>query len=212
MTGRKILKTSGPRGEAMTLRVLEIASPSPAPHLRHLAALALVLNAVQLEGGRLWKGPWQRHSASSLRLLLPPQAESDASLQLLADLGKVAGASVRVHLAEESEEEELRQVLRSSVFGSTPDIDERGVVREEEEAPVGVISLMCHEDDQSASSSFACLCAYSAARDMTLVLEVGKGGGGERVYWMSLKEFWRSISPPLHRATSGQQRGFITVK
>ena len=124
-----------------------------------LGSLVVVLNALAIDPGRLWKGPWRWFSEELLDCCLPLERvrEQGLSMDELACLAQCNGAEVRV---ERSSIEQLREdVARAS---SAP--------RE----PILVASYTRRLLGQTGDGHFSPVGGYHAERDLVLLLDVAR--------------------------------------
>lgn len=134
------------------------------PEFCGLASLVVVLNALGVDPGRLWKGPWRWYSEELLDCCasLERVRQRGVTLDQVACLARCNGAEVVVRRAGEAEGsiEALRAVVRDAASGV--------------DGPVVVASYDRQAIGQTGTGHFSPLGGYHAARDLVLVLDVAR--------------------------------------
>jgi glutathione gamma-glutamylcysteinyltransferase len=153
-----------------------------------LGSLVMVLNALAIDPGRLWKGPWRWFSEELLDCCKPLDRvrENGLSMNELACLGRCNGADARV---ERASIDELRADLRAA----------RG------SASVVVASYSRRLLGQTGEGHFSPIGGYHEASDLALLLDVARFKYPPHwVPLMRLHAAMQAVDPE-----SGDRRGWI---
>jgi glutathione gamma-glutamylcysteinyltransferase len=161
-----------------------------------LGTLVVVLNALEVDPGRVWKGPWRWYGEELLDCCLPLERirERGVTIDELACLARCNGARARVVRADEASVDAFRDAVR--VAAAAP----RG--------PILVASYDRAQLGQTGSGHFSPLAGYHAERDLVLILDVAR---------FKYPPHWVSL-PALHRAmqeldpATGRARGFVVLE
>lgn len=155
-----------------------------------LGSLVVVLNALAIDPGRLWKGPWRWFAEELLDCCKPLDRvrENGLSLNELACLGRCNGAEAKV--ARDSLERLREDVTRSTAAAA---------------GPVVVASYDRRLLGQTGSGHFSPVGGYHPARDLVLLLDVARFKYPP--HWVSLERLhaaMQSVDPE-----TGERRGWI---
>lgn len=158
-----------------------------------LGSLVVVLNALAIDPGRLWKGPWRWFSEDLLDCCKPLDRvrESGLSLNELACLGRCNGADARV---ERATLEELREDVRRATASAGE--------------PILVASYDRRGLGQTGSGHFSPVGGYHPGRDLVLLLDVARFKYPP--HWVSLEQLhaaMQSVDPE-----SREKRGWIVFE
>jgi len=159
-----------------------------------LGTLVTALNALGIDPGRTWKGPWRWFSEDMLDCCvpLPEVRERGLDLDELARLARCNGALVEQHRATTDDLSELRAAVRRAAAGETT------LIASYDRASLG----------QTGSGHFSPIGGYDAARDLVLVLDVARFKYPP--HWLGVGRLWeamRAVDP-----TSGLARGFLELR
>ena len=161
-----------------------------------LGTLVTVLNALEIDPGRVWKGPWRWFGEELLDCCLPLSRirERGVTLDELACLARCNGAAARVARADTTPLDELRVLLASAAAAP------RGpfVVAAYSRAPLG----------QTGAGHYSPLAGYHAARDLALVLDVARFKYPP--HWVALSELYRAMQEV--DPQTGRARGFLVLE
>lgn len=155
-----------------------------------LGSLVVVLNALAIDPGRLWKGPWRWFSEELLDCCAPLERvrEKGLSLDELACLAQCNGADVRV---ERASIDRLREdVVRSA--------------RSPRE-PMVVASYTRKQLGQTGDGHFSPVGGYHPERDLVLLLDVARFKYPP--HWVPLERLHAAMQPV--DPESGAPRGWI---
>lgn len=162
-----------------------------------LASLVMALNALGVDPGRLWRGPWRWFSEELLDCCTPLEKVqlSGVSMDELACLARCNGAEASIFRPNGSGSSEFRELVRRA-FSSL-------------EEPVVVIASYSRQGlEQTGEGHFSPIGAYHARRDLVLVLDVARFKYPP--HWVPLERLFNAM----HHLdpTTGRSRGWITLR
>lgn len=159
-----------------------------------LATLSMVLNALAIDPGRKWKGPWRWFDETMLDCCEPlEKVKADGiSFGKLVCLAHCAGAKVDAFRTNQSTIEEFRKYVMAC---STSD-------------DCHVISSY-HRGTfkQTGTGHFSPIGGYHAGRDMALILDVARFKYPP--HWVPLPLLWEAMDNI--DETTGHRRGFMLI-
>lgn len=160
-----------------------------------LGTLVTVLNALQIDPGRTWKGSWRWFGEEMLTCCKSLDLATAEGLTLLevGCLARCNGADVLVFPAEPDTLDAFRQTLLASVRAP--------------EGPFVVANYARGVLGQTGSGHFSPLAAWHAATDRVLVLDVARFKYPP--HWVPTEQLWRAMSEP-DPASSGP-RGWLVL-
>lgn len=156
-----------------------------------LGSLVVALNALAIDPGRLWKGPWRWFAEDLLDCCVPLShvREHGLSLDQLACLARCNGAEVEVERGElDAFHSALGRCARA----------ERVLVTAYDRTALG----------QTGGGHFSPIGGYHAARQLVLVLDVARFKYPP--HWLPAEKLWRAtqgIDP-----TTGLPRGWLQLR
>ncbi|KAF5741836.1 hypothetical protein HS088_TW10G00842 [Tripterygium wilfordii] len=159
-----------------------------------LASLSMVLNALAIDPGRKWKGPWRWFDESILDCCEPLEKikAKGISFGKLVCLAHCAGAKVESFRTSQSTIDDFRKhVMRCSAS------DDCHVISSYNRATFR----------QTGSGHFSPIGGYHAGRDMALILDVARFKYPP--HWVPLKLLWEAMNN--YDETTGQRRGFMLI-
>ncbi|XYH97149.1 phytochelatin synthase family protein [Sorangium sp. So ce1128] len=161
-----------------------------------LGTLVMVLNALEIDPGRAWKGPWRWFSEEQLDCCrsLDDVARDGITLTQFACLARCNGARADVSFAETSSLEALRAAVREA----TSRADDDHVV----------VAYDRRTLDQTGSGHFSPVGGMHPDRDLALLLDVARFKYPP--HWVPLEALHRAMLPV--DPTSGRSRGFVTIR
>lgn len=161
------------------------------PSFCGLGSLVVALNALAIDPGRLWKGPWRWFAEDLLDCCVPLEEVRRRGLDLdeLACLARCNGAEVE--LARGSLDE-LRAGLAIAARG------EAVLIAAYDRAALG----------QTGSGHFSPIGGHHAARDLALVLDVARFKYPP--HWIAVEQLWRATQPV--DPASGRPRGWMLLR
>ncbi|KAM1031965.1 glutathione gamma-glutamylcysteinyltransferase 1-like isoform X2 [Malus sylvestris] len=159
-----------------------------------LASLSMVLNALAIDPGRKWKGPWRWFDESMLDCCEPLETVKVKGISFgkLVCLAHCAGAKVEAFRTNHSTIDEFRKyVLRCSTSDDCHVISsyDRSVLK------------------QTGTGHFSPIGGYHAERDMALILDVARFKYPP--HWVPLKILWDAMNNV--DSSTGQRRGFMLI-
>ncbi|XP_022758466.1 glutathione gamma-glutamylcysteinyltransferase 1-like isoform X2 [Durio zibethinus] len=159
-----------------------------------LASLAMVLNALAIDPGRKWKGPWRWFDESMLDCCEPLEKvkEKGISFGKLVCLAHCAGAKVEAFRTNQSTLDDFRNfIVRCSTS------DDCHVISSYHRATF----------KQTGTGHFSPIGGYHAERDMALILDVARFKYPP--HWVPVTLLWEAMDN-VDEAT-GQHRGFMLI-
>jgi glutathione gamma-glutamylcysteinyltransferase len=164
------------------------------PEFCGLGSLVVALNALAIDPGRLWKGPWRWFSEELLDCCVSLDQIRRRGLDLdeIACLARCNGAAVDMFRAETSDAAAWRSSLSDAARG------DRVVIASYDRAGL----------DQTGSGHFSPIGGYHAARDLALVLDVARFKYPP--HWISAERLWQAMHA-IDPAT-GRSRGWIALQ
>jgi glutathione gamma-glutamylcysteinyltransferase len=161
-----------------------------------LGSLVVALNALAIDPGRLWKGPWRWFAEDLLDCCVPLEQVRARGLSLdeLACLARCNGADVEVRHSAASAEDlgQFRRALEGCARGSFV------LIASYDRAALG----------QTGSGHFSPVGGYHAARDLVLLLDVARFKYPP--HWIPAEQLWRAMHP-LDPST-GLSRGWLGLE
>ncbi|KAL6208801.1 hypothetical protein ACLB2K_019746 [Fragaria x ananassa] len=159
-----------------------------------LASLSMVLNALSIDPGRKWKGPWRWFDESMLDCCesLETVKSKGISFGKLVSLAHCAGAKVEAFRTNHSNIDEFRKyVMRCSSSDDCHLISsyDRSVLK------------------QTGTGHFSPVGGYHADKDMALILDVARFKYPP--HWVPLNILWDAMSNV--DESTGQRRGFMLI-
>ena len=175
-------------------RIAEQFHTQAEPEFCGLGSLVVALNALGIDPGRLWKGPWRWFSEELLDCCVSHEEVRRRGLDLdeVACLARCNGATVELFRAESSDPATWREALAAAARGD-------GVL---------IAAYDRAALDQTGSGHFSPIGGYFAARDMVLVLDVARFKYPP--HWIPAERLWRAMHP-IDPAT-GRSRGWISLR
>lgn len=164
------------------------------PSFCGLGSLVVALNALSIDPGRPWKGPWRWFSEELLDCCAPLEEVRDRGVDIdeFACLARCNGADVEVHRGDVSGLDAWRAALAIAASGEA----------------VVVASYARSAMGQTGSGHFSPIGGHHADRDLALILDVARFKYPP--HWVSAERLWqamKSIDP-----TTGQARGWIVIR
>ena len=160
-----------------------------------LGTLVVVLNALEIDPGRIWKGPWRWYGEDLLDCCLPLEEvkRKGVTIDELACLARCNGAISRVVRGDEGSVEDLRREVRAAT--ASP----RG--------PVLVAAYSRALLGQTGDGHFSPIAGYHAERDLVLILDVARFKYPP--HWVPLPALWEAMKA--FDPATGRARGFIVL-
>ncbi|OIV92070.1 hypothetical protein TanjilG_08743 [Lupinus angustifolius] len=159
-----------------------------------LASLSMVLNALAIDPGRKWKGPWRWFDESMLDCCEPLEKVKARGISFgkLVCLAHCAGAQVEAFHASHSSIDDFRKYVKKC---STS--DECHVISSYHRAAL----------KQTGTGHFSPIGGYHIGKDMALILDVARFKYPP--HWVPLTLLWEGMN--YVDETTGQSRGFMLI-
>ncbi len=159
-----------------------------------LGSLVVALNALAIDPGRLWKGPWRWFSEDLLDCCVSLEEVRRRGLDLdeVTCLARCNGAAVKLYRAEASDVTAWRASLTAAARG-----DE-----------VVIASYHRASLDQTGEGHFSPVGGYHAALDLVLVLDVARFKYPP--HWIPAERLWQAMHPI--DPSTGHSRGWIALR
>ncbi len=159
-----------------------------------LGSLVMTLNALAIDPGRLWKGPWRWFGEELLDCCVPLEQIRERGLDLdeLACLARCNGAEVTLERADSDNLERWRETLALASRGDAV------IIASYDRAALG----------QTGTGHFSPVGGYHAAQDLALVLDVARFKYPP--HWVSAERLWKAMLP-VDPAT-GRARGWMVLR
>ncbi|KAJ6874260.1 hypothetical protein NC651_032929 [Populus alba x Populus x berolinensis] len=159
-----------------------------------LASLSMVLNALAIDPGRKWKGPWRWFDESMLDCCEPLEQVKAKGISFgkLVCLAHCAGVKVEAYRTNQSTIEDFRvHIMRCSTSDDCHLISSyhRGTFK------------------QTGTGHFSPIGGYHAGRDMALILDVARFKYPP--HWVPLTLLWEAMDRT--DETTAQRRGFMLI-
>ncbi|CAN0885857.1 Glutathione gamma-glutamylcysteinyltransferase 1 [Linum grandiflorum] len=174
-----------------------------------LATLSMVLNALAIDPGRKWKGPWRWFDETMLDCCEPLEKVKAEGISFgkVVCLARCAGAKAEAFRTSQSTIDDFRQhVIRCSASDNCHLISSyhRGVlgqVMSLTDPPFPFLPL------QTGTGHFSPIGGYHAGKDMALILDVARFKYPP--HWVPLSLLWEAMDKI--DVTTGHRRGFILL-
>jgi glutathione gamma-glutamylcysteinyltransferase len=155
-----------------------------------LGSLVVALNALGVDPGRLWKGPWRWFAEDMLDCCVPLDDVRKRGLDLdeLACLARCNGADVELRRADASELADFRAALAGPHVVIAA-YDRRGL-------------------GQTGSGHFSPIAGHHAGRDLALILDVARFKYPP--HWVGLERLWQSMRSV--DDSNGKARGYMILR
>lgn len=161
-----------------------------------LGTLVVVLNALGVDPGRLWKGPWRWFSEDLLDCCIPLARVQERGMTLdeLACLARCNGARAEVRRPDAHTEDELRAAVAAAA-GSSVD-------------PALIVSYDRRVLGQTGEGHYSPIGGYNRTSDQVLVLDVARFKYPP--HWVPLPLLYAATRP--HDAATGRPRGWVLLR
>lgn len=161
------------------------------------ASLVMCLNALGIDPGRLWRGPWRWFSEELLDCCAPLETirERGVTLDQLACLARCNGADSKLERPDGTDLDSFRELVRTAAGRA-------------EDPSLVIASYSRRGLGQTGGGHFSPLGAYHGARDLVLILDVARFKYPP--HWVPLEALYRAM---LHTdPDTGRQRGWATLR
>jgi glutathione gamma-glutamylcysteinyltransferase len=164
------------------------------PSFCGLGSLVVALNALGIDPGRLWKGPWRWFAEDLLDCCVPLEAVRERGLDLdeLGCLARCNGADVELKRPDQADLPAWRAAVEDAAQARS----------------VLIASYDRKLLDQTGSGHFSPIGGYHRERDLVLVLDVARFKYPP--HWVSVEKLYRAMEPT--DAATRKPRGFLTLR
>ncbi|CAH8323214.1 unnamed protein product [Eruca vesicaria subsp. sativa] len=193
--GKKIFNEALQKGTMEGFfRLISYFQTQSEPAYCGLASLSVVLNALSIDPGRKWKGPWRWFDESMLDCCEPLEVvkEKGISFGKVVCLAHCSGAKVEAFRTNQTTIDDFRKfVINCSTSENCHMIStyHRGVFK------------------QTGSGHFSPIGGYNAERDMALILDVARFKYPP--HWVPIKLLWEAMDSI--DDSTGKRRGFMLI-
>ncbi|KAK3414577.1 hypothetical protein EUGRSUZ_H00438 [Eucalyptus grandis] len=159
-----------------------------------LATLAMVLNALAIDPGRTWKGPWRWYDESMLASPKELKKIKDEGISFgdVVHRARRAGAEVEAFQTSQTDVDFFRQSVKKCCSS-----DNCHLVSSYHRAGL----------EQAGTGHFSPIGGYHGERDMVLILDVARFKYPP--HWVPLTLLWEAMDTV--DKTTGQRRGFMLI-
>ena len=191
--GRKILTRSISVGSAESYFPLseqfltQATPPSCGP-----ATLAMVLNSLRIDPGRVWRSPWRWFTEEMLLSCVPTGPEG-TTMEHFALMAECNGATAQTFYGSRASEDMFRSLVRQVT------------------AQDGQRLVVCFDREglgQTGTGHYSPIAAYDKDTDMVLVLDVARFKYPP--YWVPVKDLFNAMKT--EDPCTGRSRGFFVVR
>lgn len=164
-----------------------------------LGTLTMVLNSLQIDPGRNWKGIWRWFSEDMFDCCtsLATIQKNGITLDQFWCLAKCNGADACLIRTDRSSENEFRRLVRMSTSCNNSN---------------HLFYIVVNFDrkvlEQTGDGHFSVIAGYNEKLDLVLLMETARFKYPS--YWVPLSDLWRAMSSL--DSTSGKTRGFLTMR
>jgi glutathione gamma-glutamylcysteinyltransferase len=160
-----------------------------------LGTLVVALNALGVDPGRLWKGPWRWYSEELLDccLTLDDVRDKGVTLDQFACLARCNGATTQTRRAGDATLATFRADLRAAA--SSPGL-------------VLAAAYSRRTLGQTGDGHFSPVAAFHEASDLALVLDVARFKYPP--HWVPVPALWEAMRP--HDPATGRPRGWVLLR
>lgn len=161
-----------------------------------LGTLVVALNALGVDPGRLWKGPWRWYSEELLDCCVSLERVRDRGITLdqFSCFARCNGATAELRRAADAALETLRADLREAAS-----------------APGGLVLAAPYSRrvlGQTGGGHFSPIAGFHARRDLALVLDVARFKYPP--HWVPVPMLWEAMLP--HDPATGRSRGWVLLR
>ncbi|KAG5514617.1 hypothetical protein RHGRI_035872 [Rhododendron griersonianum] len=159
-----------------------------------LASLAMVLNALSIDPGRKWKGPWRWFDESMLDCCEPLEKVKATGISFgkLVCLAHCAGAKVEAFRTNQSTINDFRKYIMACSTSDNCHV---------------ISSYHRGTFKQTGTGHFSPIGGYHAGKDMALILDVARFKYPP--HWVPLKLLWEAMNTV--DEASGRPRGYVLM-
>ncbi len=161
-----------------------------------LSTLVVSLNALAIDPGRQWKGPWRWYAEELLDCCAPLDRIKNEGITLdqFACLARCNGATAELRRASDSSFSELRRAIADAARAAS-----------------GVLVAIAYTRKalgQTGDGHFSTIAGYHEGRDLALVLDVARFKYPP--HWVPVKTLFEAMLPK--DPVTGRSRGFVVLR
>mmetsp|Transcript_17797 Transcript_17797/g.56903 ORF Transcript_17797/g.56903 Transcript_17797/m.56903 type:complete len:429 (-) Transcript_17797:1237-2523(-) len=162
-----------------------------------ISTLVMVLNALEVDSGRIWKGPWRWYHETMLNCCtsLDQVKESGISMPEWLCLAQCNGTRVVEHLEGGGTLEEFRSLVRASA-------------RRPSNEQALVVSYSRKQFEQTGDGHYSPIGGYCEELDAVLILDVARFK--YPAHWVRLEDMWKAMQR--HDPDTGKPRGCVLLE
>ncbi len=160
-----------------------------------MATLAMVLNSLRVDPGRVWRNPWRWFTEDTLISCFPLEKSEEAlglTMEHFALIAECNGSTAQTYYGSEIALDDFRKIIQS-VFTSSPLNEEKRLIVAFDRKVLG----------QTGTGHDSPIGAYHCESDMLLVMDVARFKYPP--YWVPVETMWRAMRTidPESRRTRG---------
>jgi glutathione gamma-glutamylcysteinyltransferase len=160
-----------------------------------LSSLVMVLNALSIDPGRIWKGVWRWYGEEFLECCQPLTAVKNQGITFdeFVCLARCNGAKLAAYRYDQSSLQDFRQAVKQATF-----------------LPQGLHLVVCYSRQvvgQTGDGHFSPVGGYHPEGDLVLLLDVARFKYPP--HWVPLTVLWDALQPI--DTTTGRCRGYILI-
>jgi len=161
-----------------------------------LGTLVMVLNALAIDPGRAWKGPWRWYSEEQLDCCRPLDviAREGITVNQLVCLARCNGAKADARFADDCS----LDAFRAAIQEATSSVGNMHLVVAYDRTTLG----------QTGTGHFSPIGGMNAARDLALLLDVARFKYPP--HWVPIGSLYQAMLPV--DPSSGRARGFVRIQ
>lgn len=210
--GKKIFKSAlENNGLKSFYNLIEQHHTQTEPAFCGVSTLVLVLNALAVDPGQHWKGPWRWYEEKMLNCCVDLEEIKHAGITLrdFQCLAYCQGLSVDLQYCDETSSlEKFRMAVERSCLENTTTSDEsKDEERESNNLECLVVSYSRQVLKQTGDGHFSPLAAYDKETDSVLILDTARFKYG--AHWTKLPLIYEAMKPI--DKTTGKSRGYAVL-
>eukprot|EP00933_Yihiella_yeosuensis_P049472 TRINITY_DN4642_c0_g3_i1.p1 TRINITY_DN4642_c0_g3~~TRINITY_DN4642_c0_g3_i1.p1 ORF type:complete len:478 (-),score=94.11 TRINITY_DN4642_c0_g3_i1:379-1776(-) len=192
MEGQKLFREALVKGGmGCFFRLIEQFRTQDEPAFCGLGTLTMVLNAMNVDPGRTWKGPWRWFHETMLDCCEPLELikEKGITFDKVVCLARCNGAFVEAHRADEPavDLETFREAVRKTCNEATGCPERDG----QKSLKVLIVSYSRKQFHQTGDGHYSPIAGYHEETDKVLVLDVARFK--HPPHWVPLVEMWEAM-------------------
>lgn len=181
--GKKLFKDALQNGNLGSYFLLaEQFNTQSEPAYCGLATLTMILNALSIDPGRTWKGPWRWFSEEMLECCAPLDVvqKSGITFSEFICIAQCNGCHIEAYRGNELTLKEFREIIQNLTQETSNDKERKFIAASYSRKTLG----------QTGDGHFSPLGAYSPTFDRVLIMDVARFKYPP--HWVSVEELWNS--------------------